>query len=224
MNKFAVLGAMLALTGCASIVGEKVQPLTIKTLQGDKEVAGINCTLANDAGNWSVTSPGSVAVHKSTGDLAIDCKKDELAGNMAVVSRANGAVWGNILAGGVIGYVVDRQTGAGFDYPTNVTIMLRRIEGAPSVQGAAEVPPRAAPQAMPAAPHAAAPAVPAAAAIAAATTAAAPAAQQLVKPMAVPAPQPAAAPAKPAKPVTPVAAGNPFVEGTMAESNPALQR
>jgi hypothetical protein len=194
MYKFAVLGAMLALSGCASITGEKIQPLSVITVYDNKEVAGIGCTLSNDAGSWFLTSPGSVTVHKSTGDLAIDCKKEGMAGNATVVSKANGGAWGNILAGGVIGYVVDRQTGAGFNYPTNVTIMLRQIEAAQQVQRQQETPQQPAPQAMPAAK----------AAVAAPT-----------------APQQAAAPAKP---VIPVAAGNPFVEGTVAEATPVTLR
>jgi hypothetical protein len=110
-----------------------MQPISVKTIHDNVEVAGIGCTLANDAGSWFVTSPGSVTVHKSTGDLAVDCKKDNLAGNQTLVSKSNGAVWGNVLAGGVVGYVVDRNTGAGFDYPQSVTIALRTIGDGPVV-------------------------------------------------------------------------------------------
>ena len=118
----------LSVTGCASISGEKLQPVSVQTIQDDKEVAGVTCTLMNDAGTWSVTTPGSVTVHKSTGDLAIDCKKDSnTVGHETLVSKSNGAVWGNIIAGGGIGYLVDRSTGAGFNYPDKVTIVLRKI-------------------------------------------------------------------------------------------------
>lgn len=115
------------MTGCASISGERMQPVTVQTVHDNKEISGIGCTLTNDAGSWFVTTPGSVSVHKSTGDMAIDCKKDVFAGNQTLISKSNGAVWGNILVGGGIGYIVDRNTGAGFDYPTTVTIMLRKI-------------------------------------------------------------------------------------------------
>ncbi|MBY0240518.1 MAG: hypothetical protein K2X55_14505 [Burkholderiaceae bacterium] len=200
MTKYAALAAMLALTGCASITGEKIQPLSVITVFENKEVAGIGCTLSNDAGSWFLTSPGSVTVHKSTGDLAIDCKKESIAGNSTVVSKANAGAWGNILVGGVIGYVVDRQTGAGFNYPTNVTIMLRQIDSTPSVQAAPQAVMAApAPAPAPAAPQAALPAAPAAVAPQAAKVAVAPAAK-------------------------PVAAGNPFVEGTAAESTPVTAR
>ena len=82
----------------------------------------------NDAGKWFVTTPGSVTVHKSTGDLAIDCNKDgNIVGHETLVSKSNGAVWENIIAGGGIGYLVDRNTGAGFNYPDNITVALRKI-------------------------------------------------------------------------------------------------
>lgn len=83
-------------------------------------------------------------VHKSTGDLIIDCKKGSMAGNSTLISKSNGAVWGNILLGGGIGYLVDRNTGAGFDYPNTTTIMMRDISAAPvaplPVQATVEIP------------------------------------------------------------------------------------
>ena len=127
MRKIILSMAILALTGCASITGSKLQPISVQTIQDNKEVSGVGCTLTNDAGKWFVTTPGSVTVQKSTGDMAVDCKKDGLAGTESMVSKSNGGVWGNILAGGPIGYVVDRNTGAGFDYPNSVTVVLRML-------------------------------------------------------------------------------------------------
>lgn len=118
---------LVALTGCASITGEKMQPIAVQTVHDSKEIAGVACTLTNDAGSWSVMTPGSVTVHKSTGDLAIDCKKEEIFGRQTLVSKSNGAVWGNIIAGGGIGYIVDRNTGAGFDYPATTMVAMRKI-------------------------------------------------------------------------------------------------
>ena len=105
-----------------------MQPITVQSIHDSKEVVGVTCTLQNDEGKWLVTTPGSVTVHKSTGDMAVDCAKDGgLVGHETLVSKSNGAVWGNILIGGGIGYIVDRNTGAGFNYPSNITIVLRRI-------------------------------------------------------------------------------------------------
>jgi len=104
-----------------------MQPVTVNAVYDGVEMAGAGCTLTNDEGSWFVTTPGSITVHKSTGDMAVDCKKEGMVGHQTLVSKSNGAVWGNILAGGGIGYIIDRNTGAGFDYPSTVVIMLRKI-------------------------------------------------------------------------------------------------
>lgn len=147
MLKLSILAAALLLTGCASITGTKMQPLSVTTVFNNQEVAGVGCTLSNDAGSWFLTTPGSTTVHKSTGDLVIDCKRDVMAGNATVVSKSNTAVWGNILIGGGIGYIIDRNTGAGFDYPNTVAVMLREINAQP----AAAIAPAGAAAAVPAA-------------------------------------------------------------------------
>jgi hypothetical protein len=135
MKKIMALLGVVAMTGCASIAGEKMQPVSVTTVFDSKEVAGLGCTLTNDAGSWFLTSPASVTVHKSTGDLAIDCKKDLYSGTAVAVSKSNGAVWGNILVGGGIGYIIDRNTGAGFDYPPTIVVTLRQLDnvGVPGV-------------------------------------------------------------------------------------------
>ncbi len=63
------------------------------------------------------------------GAAAITCGKHQpvsvaAVGSTKFSSKSNGAVWGNILAGGIIGYAVDASSGAGFDYPTMMTITL----------------------------------------------------------------------------------------------------
>ena len=140
MLKLSILAAAVLLTGCASISGAKVQPLSITTVLNNQEVVGVGCTLSNDAGSWFITSPGSTIVHKSTGDLVIDCKRDAMAGMATVVSKSNTAVWGNILIGGGIGYIIDRNTGAGFDYPNTVAIMMRPLGDKPQVPVTAAAP------------------------------------------------------------------------------------
>jgi len=125
MKQLSCAVAALALTGCASITGKQLQQMTVTTTQHNKEVTGIGCTLSNDVGTWFVTSPGTTTVHKSTDAMIIDCKHATLAGNSRVESSANTNVWGNVLLGGVVGYVVDRQTGAGFDYPGSAVVSMR---------------------------------------------------------------------------------------------------
>jgi len=126
----ALVFAVPFFVGCATITDSKLQPVSVQTVVDSNELSGIGCTLTNDAGKWFVISPGSVTVQKSTGDMTVDCVKDELRGRETVVSKAQGMVWANIIFGGVIGYVVDRNTGAGFDYPNSITVFLKKVSAA----------------------------------------------------------------------------------------------
>jgi hypothetical protein len=87
-------------------------------------VSGARCNLKNDKGEWFVTTPGSVTIRKAYGDLSIDCKKDQAMGTRVFKSVNETAVWGNLLAGGIVGYAVDAGTGAGFSYPSSMSVEL----------------------------------------------------------------------------------------------------
>ena len=115
----------LNLTACASVTGSKMQPVSVAAVYKDDDVENAKCALMNDKGTWYVTTPGSVTIQKSYGDMTITCKKKGMhTGITSVKSGCNGGVWGNVLAGGPIGYVVDASSGAGFDYPTNITVEM----------------------------------------------------------------------------------------------------
>jgi hypothetical protein len=111
MKKIIIMLLPLFLCACASITGSKHQPVSVDTYY--------------NKGTWFVNTPGSVMIQKSYGDLAVNCQKDKYpSGSMNLESSSNGGVWGNILAGGIIGYAVDASSGAGFDYPTMINVEL----------------------------------------------------------------------------------------------------
>ncbi len=113
------------LSGCASVTSGKFQPLSVAAVKGGEDVDNAKCALTNDKGTWYANTPGSVMVQKSYGDLVVVCKKTGYKpGTLSVKSASNGGVWGNIIAGGLIGYAVDASSGAGFDYPTNLTVSM----------------------------------------------------------------------------------------------------
>ncbi len=108
------------------MTGSKNQPVSLTSACVIKgPINGANCTLTNDKGQWFVQTPGSTVIQKSTQDLMIVCKKDRHFGNATYSSKSNGGVWGNILVGGLIGYAVDSSTGAGFDYPSNMNVLMK---------------------------------------------------------------------------------------------------
>lgn len=114
------------LIGCASITGTTGQSVSIETLdKGGKSVAGASCELTNSKGKWFINTPGTVAIRRSNDDMSILCKKDGLDPGLAtVVSDTKGMMWGNILVGGGIGALVDHNTGAAYEYPVLIQIMM----------------------------------------------------------------------------------------------------
>ena len=125
MHKLSIIVALLlTMTGCASLTGEKMQSLRIQTIFDNEEIHGVGCTMTNDAGSWVITTPAIILVRKSTDTMTIDCKKGTSYGHETSISRANTAIWGNLIIGGLAGYTVDRNTGLGFDYPNTVIVVM----------------------------------------------------------------------------------------------------
>jgi hypothetical protein len=123
-NAVLVSALAFSLGACASITGSSNQPISVTTSTTAGPVQGANCNLVNSKGTWYVQTPGSVVIHKAYGDLAIDCKKDALAGAATFQSSADAGTYGNIVFGGLIGYAVDAGSGAGFSYPPTMNVML----------------------------------------------------------------------------------------------------
>ncbi len=130
--KTAMLACLFAVTlqGCASIVSGSTQSLSVETKSstGD-QIAGASCRMTNDRGTWFVVTPGSVAVHRSLADLTLLCTKDSFqTANNVAPSSAKGLAFGNILFGGLIGAGVDVASGAAYDYPTLIPIVMVPLE------------------------------------------------------------------------------------------------
>ncbi|AVR99125.1 hypothetical protein C9I28_10005 [Pseudoduganella armeniaca] len=119
---------MTALAGCATLTESSEQYVMVVTVLDHQQVGGIGCVLANDAGRWFVTSPGRTQIKKSTKPLSVDCRKDDLWVHDEIGPRQNASRWGNILLTAGAGQFIDRQTGAGFDYPQVLTVVLQRGE------------------------------------------------------------------------------------------------
>lgn len=122
IRKFLVLCALLMSSACASITAGTTQSVAVATTPKD----GAQCELANEKGQWSVPkTPGSTTVTKAYGELTITCSHpDGSKGSTAVQSSTGGAVFGNILVGGVIGAAVDMGSGAAYTYPASIAIPL----------------------------------------------------------------------------------------------------
>ena len=119
-----VLALSFVLGGCASITSGTTQRIAVTAVCEGEIVPAVSCTLSNDKGSWQLTTPESTLIRKSYGELAVACGKAQSTGSAKFVSKNNNGAWGNVLAGGLIGYAIDSGNGAGFNYPEEVAVVL----------------------------------------------------------------------------------------------------
>jgi hypothetical protein len=136
----AVLPALFAMAGCASLTESNQQSVMVQTVLDHREIAGVGCVLYNDVGKWFVTTPGRVMLRKSAGPLRIDCQKEGKGWAYEKVdAKADGNLWGNMILTAGVGYFIDRNTGAGYDYPATLVVVMRptqdKEEGPPPAAG-----------------------------------------------------------------------------------------
>ena len=121
--RFTLLPVVLmAVSGCATIATGTSQAINVSTVP-----PGASCTLDRVGERVGVVpmTPGTVTVDKTKHDLAVTCAKDGYQ-TVTVTHEPtfNLAVIGNVVAGGVIGLVVDASTGAIHNYPANLRVDL----------------------------------------------------------------------------------------------------
>lgn len=118
------LCAVLATAGCATIVSGTSQSITVLT---EKGVEGARCELTDSkGGKWYVPdTPGTVTVRKGDGPMTIVCKKAGFKTATHIFDETlHGATFGNIIAGGGVGILVDAASGAAQRYPDQVTVWM----------------------------------------------------------------------------------------------------
>ena len=114
--KKLLLGSLLLLSGCCSIVDSKYETVTFNS-----NVDKANLKIMNRHGIvvYSGTTPTSVSLDKRNGYFSgetytLRTEKEGYTSNERILdTRLNGWYWGNILFGGLIGMlIVDPATGA----------------------------------------------------------------------------------------------------------------
>lgn len=129
MKSFQIIlstSLIIGLAGCASVTGSSTQNISIQTRAPDgKEVKEAQCDLINKRGTYFLTTPGTIMISRSNDDLTVTCRKDGFDnGRAGVVSNTKGSMFGNILLGGGIGAIVDHNSGAAYEYPTFVQVVM----------------------------------------------------------------------------------------------------
>ena len=125
LNHHAIAGLLVLaglLPGCATIVQGGSQNVTVET-----NPPGATCAVDRMGQRLGMVAPtpGTVRIDKSKNDLAITCTKDGFRpASIAQTPSFGAATLGNIIAGGVIGVVVDAASGANYTYPADVKLEL----------------------------------------------------------------------------------------------------
>jgi hypothetical protein len=119
-NHFVAL-ALIALTsfsvGCASIVKGTTQAIPVSSNPN-----GADVTLD---GNKVGQTPVSVEVKRKSDHLMTISKPGYESENIAITRNLGGAVFGNILAGGLVGWGVDAVSGAQYNLtPATISVTL----------------------------------------------------------------------------------------------------
>lgn len=118
----AAAAAALALAGCASIIEGTTQTINVTTAP-----EGARCEFHREGKIIGVmeSAPGALVVEKLKHDITLKCRKSGYKeSSQTLKSGTEGAVLGNIIMGGVVGWAVDSASGADNKYPENVHVNL----------------------------------------------------------------------------------------------------
>lgn len=126
MKSILAAGAAFLLVGCASVMNDTSHGVRIDTrTPAGEHIVGADCVVSNDYGSATVKSGVSQAVRRSSKDLEIVCTHaGQPPAKGLATSRANAALAGNIILGGVIGAVVDHNRGTAYTYPTWIELIF----------------------------------------------------------------------------------------------------
>lgn len=121
----AAIGA--ALSGCGTIVEGTHQDIAIAT---SPDGAHCDATRKGEAVGTINSTPGKLSVRKTKDDILLACSKTGFQNSSQYLhSGMAPGTFGNIIAGGVIGWGVDSATGADNKYPESVTVQLVPASG-----------------------------------------------------------------------------------------------
>ena len=128
VHAYAAIAAAWALSGCATVINDASQAVLIETLAPDGQaVNGAHCSVGGQGETGAARSGGTVSLRRGSQDLDILCKdpaQPDARGRL--ISRANAAMAGNIILGGLIGVVIDHAKGTGYSYPSWVQLVFGR--------------------------------------------------------------------------------------------------
>jgi len=110
---------LAGLAGCADNF-DSFQSVTVQTTAANVPLPGAECFLSNKKGNWLVITPMTVAVHRGSESLGVNCTKPGYApANEMVHSTVNMA---SVFVAGAIYSTV---SGSAWNYPQTVIVPMQ---------------------------------------------------------------------------------------------------
>ena len=127
----AIAAIGFGLAGCGTIVEGTHQDIAVATTP---DGAHCDATRKGEAVGTINSTPGKLSVRKTKDDILLACNKEGYqASSQYLHSGMAAGTFGNIIAGGVIGWGVDSATGADNKYPESVTVQLVPVSGGAAV-------------------------------------------------------------------------------------------
>jgi hypothetical protein len=130
MFRTLLFAAILPCAACSSIIEGTSQQIAVST-----NPVGANCTFMRQGQpiGTVANTPGSVLIKKTKYDITVECEKAGFAKSTYLNhSGAAGATFGNIIAGGGIGWAVDSASGADNKYDSVVNVTLIPASATPA--------------------------------------------------------------------------------------------
>jgi hypothetical protein len=122
LPKLLLAAAMLLLTGCASLLNDDTQEVSVRLKCKHKPILA-TCFAENDKGRWVFSAPGYVRVKNDYSALSISCKGQYVERfTVSAPALPSMAMAGNVLIGGLVGAAVDMYNATGLKYPENIEI------------------------------------------------------------------------------------------------------
>jgi hypothetical protein len=128
IQTIAAIAAMsFGMAGCGTIVEGTHQDIAVAT---SPDGARCDATRKGEAVGTINSTPGKLSVRKTKDDILLACNKEGYQPSSQYLHSGMAAgTFGNIIAGGVIGWGVDSATGADNKYPESVTVQLVPVSG-----------------------------------------------------------------------------------------------
>ncbi len=122
--RLVLLVAASALVGCASVFNDAQQTVIVRT-DCPRVVLNRACWATIGTQRFSFETPARLTLPRSIEPMLVSCEGGLMAGAGADVSAGLSAVvFGNAIAGGAIGVIIDLQNQRAFSYPSVTNIVM----------------------------------------------------------------------------------------------------